>query len=168
MLEHELGTAMKLGMRRLASGVSVLSARTEKDQRFAMTVSSVTSVSDTPASLLVCVNKQVAVQGHVSTLGSHFAVNILSAKQQEISNLCAGMEGEQDRFGRGDWRIDGNGVPYLADAQAVFFCQSDQVTGYGTHHIVIGKIHKVFLGELTLDPLIYLDGGYTRAHKKGA
>jgi flavin reductase (DIM6/NTAB) family NADH-FMN oxidoreductase RutF len=165
MQEHELGTAMKMGMRRLASGVSVLSARTEHGDRFAMTVSSVTSVSDAPASLLVCVNKQVALEGHVSTLGSHFAVNILGREQRDISNACAGMEGYRDRFGLGDWREGPDKVPYLADAQAVFFCSSDKVVSYGTHHIVIGRIFDVLVGPLALDPLIYLDGGYGSVHK---
>lgn len=165
MQEHELGTAMKMGMRRLASGVSILSARTGSGDRFAMTVSSVTSVSDDPASLLVCVNKQVALEGHVSTVGSHFAISILAADQKDISNVCAGMEGEQDRFQRGNWWEGQDGVPYLADAQAVFFCESDAVFGYGTHHIVVGRIFDVLLGKLELDPLIYLDGGYGSVRK---
>lgn len=165
MQEHELGTAMKMGMRRLASGVSILSAGTESGDRFAMTVSSVTSVSDNPASLLVCVNKQVIMDAHLSTLGSHFAINILGSDQRYISNVCAGMEGDQDRFSRGDWRTGSDGVPYLGDAQAVFFCQVDKVVGYGTHNIVVGRIFDVVLGALALDPLIYLDGGYRSVHK---
>src|SRR5690554_6237827 len=165
MQDHELGAAMKMGMRRLASGVSVLSARDEHGDRFAMTVSLVTSVSDTPPSLLVCVNKQVAVEGHVSTLGSHFAINILGQDQKDISNACAGMKGYQDRFAIGDWRQDEDKVPWLGDAQAVFFCASDKVVGYGTHHIVIGRILDVQVGPLALDPLIYLDGGYGAVQK---
>lgn len=166
MQDHELGAAMKMGMRRLASGVSVLSARDEHGDRFAMTVSSVTSVSDRPPSLLVCVNKQVALQGHVSTLGSHFAINILGRDQKEISNACAGMKGVADRFSLGDWRQHEDSTPYLGDAQAVFFCTSDKVVSYGTHHIVIGRIYNVEMGTLALDPLIYLDGGYGAVQKE--
>lgn len=156
----DLGTSMKLGMRRLASGVSVLSTRTDTGERFAMTVSSVTSVSDSPASLLVCVNKQVALEGHLSTLGTPFAINVLASEQRDISNLCAGFMGDEPRFSLGDWRQGRDSVPYLADAQATFFCESDQVTTYGTHHIVIARIVEVVLGELRVDPLVYVDGGY--------
>lgn len=165
MQDHELGAAMKMGMRRLASGVSVLSARDRHGDRFGMTVSSVTSVSDTPPSLLVCVNKQVALQGHVSTLGSHFAINILGRDQKDISNACAGMKGAQDRFSLGDWRQHEDQTPYLGDAQAVFFCTSDKVVSYGTHHIVIGRIYHVEMGLLAPDPLLYLDGGYGAVQK---
>jgi flavin reductase (NADH) len=161
MQASDLGVAMKLGMRRLASGVCVLSTHMDDGERFAMTVSSVTSVSDNPASLLVCVNKQVSLEGHLSALGSPFAISILSSHQQDISNLCAGLHPtDSDRFSLGDWQDGPDGLPYLADAQAAFFCRSDMVSSYGTHHIVVGRIFEVVLGGLTIDPLIYADGGY--------
>jgi len=157
---HDLGTAMKLGMRRLASGIGVLSTRTDDGERFAMTVSSVTSVSDNPASLLVCVNTQLALEGHLSTKGAPFVINILSSEQKAISNLCAGFEGDKPRFSLGNWQQGRDGLPYLQDAQAAFFCESDQVMTYGTHHIVVARILDVQVGELAIDPLIYIDGGY--------
>lgn len=160
MQNNNLAVSMKLGMRRLASGVCVLSTRLSDNQRFAMTVSSVTSVSDSPASLLVCINQLVSQQGHLATQGSQFAVNVLSAAHQDVSNICAGRAPAQDRFGVGRWEEDDTGLPVLSDAQAVFICQTDQVTTYGTHKIIIGVIHKVILNEVDVDPLLYADGSY--------
>lgn len=151
---------MKLGMRRLASGVCVLSTILPGNQRFAMTVSSVTSVSDSPASLLVCINQLVSQQGHLAKLGSQFAVNVLSTEHTEVSNICAGREPNRSRFEIGKWESDDTGLPVLADAQANFICQTDQVTTYGTHKIIIGLIHKVILNGENADPLLYADGGY--------
>jgi flavin reductase (NADH) len=162
MHNTQLSQSMKLGMRRLAAGVCVLSTRTESGELFAMTVSSVTSVSDNPASLLVCINKQVSQQGHLSTLGNQFAINILAQDQQEISNICAGRDQFKDRFSIGSWSQDKQGIPYLEDAQAVFFCRVDMASVYGTHHIVVGLIHDVHVGEKVLDPLVYVDGRYAR------
>lgn len=163
MQNNNLGAAMKLGMRRLVSGVCILSARMDNGERFAMTVSSVTSVSDNPASLLVCINKQVSQQGFLSTLGNRFAINVLSSTQEDLSNLCAGREEGRHRFSVGDWHQDEEyGVPYLSDAQAVFFCQADVVTEYGTHHIVVGQIQQVLVSEGKVDPLLYVNGGYGR------
>jgi flavin reductase (DIM6/NTAB) family NADH-FMN oxidoreductase RutF len=51
-------------------------------------------------------------------------------------------------------------VPYLGDAQAVFFCQVDMVTEYGTHHIVVGEIQQVLVSEERVSPLLYINGGY--------
>ena len=160
MQKNNVAASMKLGMRRLASGVCVLSAALPNNQRFAMTVSSVTSVSDSPASLLVCINQLVSQQGHLATLGSQFAVNVLSTAHQDVSNICAGRELNKNRFEVGQWADDDTGLPVLADTQAVFICQTDQVTTYGTHKIIIGAIHKVILNGADANPLLYVDGSY--------
>ncbi|HTF98773.1 MAG TPA: flavin reductase family protein [Cellvibrio sp.] len=160
MQNNNLAVSMKLGMRRLASGVCVLSTRLAGEQRFAMTVSSITSVSDSPASLLVCINQQVSQQAHLATTGSLFAVNVLSVNHIDVSNICAGRQPNKDRFEIGNWEDDDTGLPILADALAIFICQTDQVMTYGTHKIVIGAIHKVILNETTVDPLLYADGSY--------
>lgn len=161
MQNNNVGVAMKLGMRRLASGVCILSARMDDGELFAMTVSSVTSVSDNPASLLVCINKQVSRQMYLSTPGSRFAINVLASDQKDLSDLCAGREQGSDRFSLGAWhQEDESGVPYLTDAQAVFFCRSDMVAEYGTHHIVVSRIHQVLVSEGKVDPLLYVNGRY--------
>ena len=159
MHDNNLASSMKMGMRRLASGVCVLSSCFDGQEKFAMTVSSVTSVSDSPASLLVCINQQVSKQAHLTTPGCHFAINILGTQHQEVSNICAGRYPERDRFSIGHW-IDRDGLPTLADAQAVFMCKADKVTSYGTHHIVIAKISHVYLGADAVSPLLYADGSY--------
>jgi flavin reductase (DIM6/NTAB) family NADH-FMN oxidoreductase RutF len=160
MQNNNLAVSMKLGMRRLASGVCVLTTVLSDGQPFAMTVSSVTSVSDSPASLLVCINQLVSQQGHLATLGSLFAINVLSIGHQDVSNICAGREPNRNRFDIGSWASDNGGLPVLADAQAVFVCHTDQVTTYGTHKIVIGAIDKVILADTEVDPLLYADGSY--------
>lgn len=165
MHEIDLSLAMKDGMRRLASGVAILSSHSDDDTRHAMTVSSVTSVSDSPASLLVCVHEQTVLHSKLSKPGDPFVISILSAEQQDISNLCAGRDQGECRFSLGDWQAGHEQQPYLADAQAVFFCKVDQVTEYGTHNIVIGKIAQVMSSEGKVDPLIYVDGGYAAFHK---
>jgi flavin reductase (DIM6/NTAB) family NADH-FMN oxidoreductase RutF len=158
-MKKNVADAMKLGMRRLAAGVCILSTQIPSDQRFAMTVSSVTSVSDSPASLLVCVNKMVSQQEYLTKQGSVFAVNVLSQHHQELSDVCAGRYPGRNRFELGNW-VEVAGVPTLADAPAVFICKTDQVASYGTHKIIIGAISQVILQESELNPLLYVDGSY--------
>lgn len=160
MHEKPVSEAMKLGMRRLASGVCVIAARIG-EEHFAMTASSVTSVSDNPPSLLVCINKLVSQQAYFSTYGSRFTVNVLGDSHQEVSNLCAGRAPGQDRFEVGDWHKD-KFAPYLGDAQAVFFCETDMLISYGTHQIVIAHIKRVHLADVDFAPLLYADGSYGR------
>lgn len=160
MHNSDLALAMKQGMRRLASGVSVLSTRVDQHERFAMTVSSVTSLSDQPPSLLVCINKSISLQGHLEREGCQFAVNLLTQAQQQVSNVCAGFEPVHDRFSVGQWQEGPDAVPYLMDSEAIFFCRTDKVVSYGTHYIVIGKIEDVLVSEAHVDPLVYHNGGY--------
>ena len=158
MSNKSVSEAMRIGMRRLASGVCVISARIVGED-FAMTASSVTSVSDNPASLLVCINKLVSKQEYFSTQGSVFEVNVLGEGHQAVSNLCAGREPRQDRFSLGDWQQN-MPFPYLADAQVVFCCETDMFISYGTHQIVIARINSVQIGEIPFAPLLYADGKY--------
>lgn len=158
MQDNQLSQQMKQGMRRLASGVSVLSATLSDATPFVMTVSSVTSVSDSPASLLVCINRQIQRHEELLPLGSRFAVNLLHQHQTDVSNLCAGRFQDQDRLSLGQWQQDNWLV--LADSQASFCCTTDQVVNYGTHAIVIGRIERVMIHRDQVDPLLYANGQY--------
>jgi flavin reductase (DIM6/NTAB) family NADH-FMN oxidoreductase RutF len=154
--------SLRLGMRRLAAGVCVIS--TEVDgQRYAMTASSVTSVSDEPASLLVCVNKEAAMYSMLP-LGQPFVINVLSQAQQAVSNICSTRDAGEERFSCGDWEQDENGMPYLADAQVSFFCRVDNDNyHYGTHQIVIGRLERVVISTDSVEPLVYVNGAYASA-----
>lgn len=157
-----LDEGLRLGMRRLASGVCVVSCKVD-GKRFAMTASSVTSLSDSPASLLVCVNTTASIQPFL-VKGQSFAVNVLSASQADVSNHCAGPSSGEERFSVGSWSLqDEAGAPFLKEAQAIFFCDVDNDDYYyGTHHIVIGRLTDVVVPEVEPEPLIYVNGQYQR------
>lgn len=156
-----LAQAMKTGMRRLAAGVSVISAVDNDGTRLAMTVSSVTSVSDSPPSLLACINRSARLCP-VLTPGQTFAINVLGQSHTEASIVCSTCDQGDKRFDVGNWSTTMANTPILADAEAVFECVVDLVQAYGTHHIVVGKITSVITSQAPADPLIYCDGGYRR------
>ncbi len=156
----ELAESLRLGMRRLASGVCIITCKAE-GQRYAMTASSVTSLSDSPASLLVCVNNTAAIQPFL-VRGQSFAVNILGDDQIDISNNCAGESSGEERFSVGCWSESSqSNAPFLEKSQATFFCDVDNDNyQYGTHHIIIGRLTNVIVPEVESAPLIYANGGY--------
>ncbi|MGH1441403.1 MAG: flavin reductase family protein [Cellvibrionaceae bacterium] len=158
----QLSESLRLGMRRLASGVCVVTT-CGGDSRYAMTASSVTSLSDDPASLLVCVNKTAAIQPFL-VKGQPLAINILGSDQADVSNKCAQKNAAEERFEVGDWsEHESTGLPYLSSAQAVFLCQVDNENHeYGTHQIVIGRLTEVIIPDVDVDPLIYVDGKYQK------
>lgn len=163
MQEIELGQAMKEGMRRLASGVAVIAARGADGYRTAMTATSVTSVSDKPASLLVCVNRATSLHT-VLEKGADFSVNVLASAQQDISNHCSRGDQGENRFSVGDWQASGEQeTPYLNGSLVTFICRQSKTVTHGTHDIVIGEIERVLIAEAgEVDPLVYLNGGYRR------
>lgn len=154
----DVGGNFRKAMRRLTSAVSVISTMHDGD-RHGITVTSVTSVSMTPPSLLVCVNRTARFHDPLIRAG-RFCVNILYAHQIDIADAFSGRTRDGDRFLTGEWASDDEDVPYLIPAQASIFCETDALSSYGTHTIVIGKVrHVAVRGQVA--PLLYQDGQYT-------
>lgn len=151
---------MKAGMRHLASGVAVAAARGSDGIRHGMTVTSVTSVSDQPPSLLVCLHRESITFRSLDTT-DFFSVSILKQAQEEISHRCAFTPDDEDRFSLGEWRDYGEQrIPYLHGALAVFLCRITRRIDYGTHCIIIGDIIDVIANGDNDQPLIYCRGEY--------
>lgn len=151
---------LRLGMRRLASGVSVVALSNSEGERYAMTASSVTSLSDDPPSLIVCVNKGASLCSQM-TVGQRFSVSLLSHHHQALSNVCAQKDLVSQRFDSELWTSDEHSVPSISDAEAIFICEVDEASiDYGTHMIVIGNMISVVASESAANPLLYHDGRY--------
>ena len=145
-----------IAMRSLAASVSVISARDATGKTYAMTASSVTSLSIDPPAILVCVNKEASIHDTLVEDVS-LCINILQKNQQEIANLCSSKDLELQRFENDFWDV--SDTPFLKDAQANIFCKIDQTVPYHSHTIVLAKALKAeSKGEF--NTLMYADGGY--------
>jgi hypothetical protein len=90
-------------MRRAVSGVSIVTTSGDFG-RYGLTVSSMTSVSAEPPILLVCVNRNSIA--HDAIAHNHrFAVNVLSARQQNLAASFAGSDlyGPAYDLSGGEW-----------------------------------------------------------------
>ena len=145
-----------IAMRSLAASVSVISARDAFGKTYAMTASSVTSLSIDPPSILVCVNKDASIHDTLVKDVS-LCINILQKNQQEISNLCSSKDLESQRFENDLWDL--RETPFLKDAQANIFCKIDQTVSHHSHTIVLAKALKAESKE-EFNTLMYGDGGY--------
>lgn len=162
--EFTIAEKLRLGLHRLGKAVVVITAWHD-NRRWAMTATAVSELSMDPPSLLVCVNKTASLWEPLQAK-TNFAVNILHADQQAISNACAGATKGEARFAEGDWHAADCGTPILKGAQASFLCKYATHIEYGTHAVVIGEVIDAVV-EGDVDPLIYLDRGYTRVAKAG-
>lgn len=142
MVEHRFDivdkAAFRNGMSRLGSAVNVVTAR-YGGRRYGFTASAVCSVSDTPATLLVCLNRASSCfQAFENT--RHFCVNTLMPDQEDISNHFGGKTSTDDRFAIGDWRDGITGAPVLANASVSFECETTNFIDEATHRIFFARV----------------------------
>lgn len=161
-VEASVAEGLKSAMRRLAQTVCVVSLRDRGGARLAITASSPTSVSLSPPSMLVCVNREASPHDHLLETGSAFCISVLAEDMQEVASLCAGQAQGEARFAAGNWQQQADtACPFVADALANIFCQTDATLSYGTHLICVGRVTAVQLRGEPGRPLLYADGGYT-------
>jgi flavin-dependent trigonelline monooxygenase, reductase component len=137
------------------TGVTVVTTTDDSGRPRGFTANSFTSVSLDPPLILACIARSA---GSYSTFAGarHFAVNILSEGQREISSLFASAW--VDRFASAQWRLGELGVPLLENTVAWFECCMHDRVEAGDHLILIGRVQTY--GHSTASPLAYCRGAY--------
>lgn len=125
-------------MARLSSAVSIVTTD-GPGGRAGFTASAVCSVTDSPPSLLVCLNRAASVY-EVFKINGALCVNVLGAGHQDLSNLFGGKTSMRNRFNSGNWQLTPSGLPKLEDAHVCFDCTISQITEVGTHDIMICEV----------------------------
>lgn len=142
-------------LRTTKQNVFILAAE-KGEEKHAMTVSSVFSVSLEPMSMMVSVNQQAGIHD-VLQVNDKFSLNLLASNQIEIAEICSGSEEGQVRFEHDDWEMEE--IPYLKNAQSNLFCSCKKIIPLYSHSLVIGEVDKIFHSG-NMNPLIYQDGKY--------
>lgn len=140
-----------------ASGVAVVTSQSEKFGVRGMTVTAFSSVSAEPPQILVCLN-QSADTGENIDQNQRFAVNILNATQQDVSNNFSGGSSQEYRFANTAWHFGTTGVPILNDSIMSMECKVIEKIRAGTHWVIIGEVQEASCrsGE----PLLYFRSHY--------
>ena len=68
----------------------------------------------------------------------HFAINILSERQKDLSGLFASQE--VNKFEHPNWYHGSKKLPILKGNIAHFICENDRLVDAGDHLILIGKV----------------------------
>ncbi len=145
-------------MGHFATGVTVVTSVDEEGDPVGTTASAVSSLSLDPPLVLVCFDLGSltlrAIRGHGA-----FAVNVLSAPQQQLSanfarrGLAAAWDGVRHRPGP-------TGSPRLDGVLAVLECTVEDSLPGGDHEIVVGRVHDVEVAYGEAAPLLYWRGSY--------
>ncbi|WP_234680379.1 flavin reductase family protein [Bradyrhizobium monzae] len=130
-------------MRHLTGGVSIITAGRGKDIT-GMTVTSVTSLSVDPPTLIVSINRDASSFPLIRRYGA-FGVNILAADQLDVAERFAGKGGLKgaDRFAGSTWVTAVSGVPLLVGALSAVDCEVEEIVERHSHGIVIGRVRDI-------------------------
>jgi flavin reductase len=125
------------------------------------TASAVCSVTDSPPTLLVCMNRSVSSCEAFRANGV-LAVNTLCGSHQDLSTVFAGFTGVDGpaRFNSGVWRKLHTGAPVLEGAQVAFDGRITDVVEKGTHLVMFVEIEAIRTAEGVEAALLYFARDY--------
>ncbi|MBD9659330.1 MULTISPECIES: NADH-dependent FMN reductase RutF [Pantoea] len=126
--------------------------------RAGFTASAVCSVTDTPPTLLVCLNRSASVWPIFRDNG-YLCVNTLAAGHEDLSTLFGGKTPMAERFAAADWHTLASGSPLLDGALVSFDCKVAQVVSVGTHDILFCEVQALVRNDET-HGLAWFDRGY--------
>jgi Conserved protein/domain typically associated with flavoprotein oxygenases, DIM6/NTAB family len=132
----------------LFPGAVTLITTGEGDLRRGITAAAVCSVTDSPPSILVCVNRKTGTCQEIQRSG-RFSVQLLGADQSDLALCFAGATGATglEKFAAPDWTTCPAGLPRLKAALASLSCRVTSQSENGSHMVFIGTIEDVALGD---------------------
>lgn len=147
-----------LGM--FATGVTIVTARAENGTPIGLTANSFNSVSLSPPLVLWSLARSAGSFAAFST-GSHYAIHILSADQQELAKQFAAKGG--DRFAGVQFVPGAGGAPLIQGAAATFECFNRSRYEEGDHIIFVGEVERCSQ-QPGASPLLFHGGKFYAEH----
>jgi flavin reductase len=132
--------------------------------RAGFTASAVCSVTDTPPTLLVCVNRSGAAHGFLSK-NRTLCVNTLGANGEHLSRLFSTRTSVFERFSTGSWSVLQTGAPVLNDAVVSFDCRISDNRSVGSHDVFFCEVVAVNFNRNEDAALVYYNRQYHEVGK---
>ncbi|MFT5172893.1 MAG: flavin reductase [Gammaproteobacteria bacterium] len=156
--------AYRSGMSRLAAAVNIVTSVGD-DGPCGFTASAVCSVTDSPPTLLVCINR--AAQSYPTICSSKvLCVNTVGPSHEDLALRFSGSTKDMaERFAGAAWSTAETGSPLLDGALVSFDCRITSAANVGTHDVLYCEVVAVREGDnhpslvywarkfLALDPL---------------
>lgn len=142
-LRHAFGT--------FATGVTVVTCRSEDDVPHGATVNAFTAVSLDPPLAQVTLTRTSRAAQYLEE--APFAINILSLEQMDVALHFAGKPMQEAP----EWTLDGN-VPVLTKNAATLECRPWNIYDGGDHIIVVGEV--IAMEVTKREPLLFFGGKF--------
>ncbi len=157
MTEVKQHRSLRDAFGQFATGVTVVTALDENDNPVGLTANSFASVSLEPPLVSWCIDKGSTRFSEFAD-AQHFTISVLSAEQQELSNLFAMRSWDDTVFSDTEWSSGHHNVPQLPGVSARFHCETAHVYEGGDHLIIVGAVL-----DYECDPkeaLLFFQGDY--------
>ena len=149
--------AFRASLSRFASGVTVLTTRSDDGRDLGMTATAFSSLSLDPPMVLVCIDRAASIAPALEG-ATHLAVHVLGADQDALSRQFALKDG--DRFAGLAITRGAGDVPLVPGALVRLECRIAERHPGGDHVILVAEVLAAEVAEG--DPLIYFRGRYAR------
>ena len=140
---------------KFATGITVITCCDAEGNPCGITANSFSSVSLDPPLILWNIAK-VSNSLDAYLDAAHFAINVLSSEQREVSNHFA--QSDHTLFDNVDFELSDRNVPLLPGTIATFECRTHQIHDCGDHYIIIGEVEDFSANEQ--EPLLFFGGDY--------
>ncbi len=141
--EDEARQQFRHAMAHLGAAVSVITTDGPHG-RCGVTASAVCSVTDTPPTLLVCLNRSSSTHGAFTGHAS-LCVNVLPAEHEPLARHFAGLTKlpMDERFGQTEWDLGADGVPVLRDALVSVQGTIVEMKDVGSHTVLFVEAQAI-------------------------
>lgn len=139
-----------------ATGVAILTTRTQGGEHVAVTVNSFSSVSLAPPLILFSLVRTANILTHFQQ-AEHYAVNILAHTQESLSNLFA--RPSTAAWDPASYSEGVNGCALFGGCLAQLECARHTEIDGGDHRVFVAEVTQMHLHQ-TVDPLLFYRGRY--------
>lgn len=136
--DETLRAGFRNAMSRLGAAVNIVTTD-GPGGRTGFAATAVCSVSDSPPSLVVCINRGSSAYKPVIDNGV-LCVNVTGDTHRPVCQLFAGKTPAAERFALGEWTDMQTGSPVLHDALEAFDCRISEVYSSGSHDLLICEV----------------------------
>lgn len=141
--EHVSREAFRNGMAHLSAAVNIVTTDGPAG-RAGFTATAVCSVTDSPPTLLVCLNRGSSA-APVFQGNEALCVNTVGPAHLDLAKLFGGKTPMQERFAQATWAAGKSGAPVLDGAVVSFDCKVTQRQSVGTHEVMFCEVVGVVL-----------------------
>ena len=154
------GDVFRQTVGRFATGVTVVTVEAG-DNPHGMTVNSFASVSLDPPLVLFSADRGTTTHDLIAE-ADHYAVNILSAEQEWLSNRFAGEHHEMDApFNDVPTKVAETGAPIIEETLGYLDCSLEASYDGGDHTIYLGRVEDLAVNEDQESPLLFFEAEYS-------